>query len=96
MDIGSLYSESTELTWWSFNSCSLFLNVVEAYIGNNGTLFAIGCNNGKDISKLSAMRHEAEVILMPGTRLRVKSYPCTINNLRIFHIIEYERKEESN
>jgi hypothetical protein len=56
--------------WWSVNSCSKNLNVVQPFLGEQGTLFVIQATHGKDISEFSAMPDEKEVILMPGTRVR--------------------------
>jgi hypothetical protein len=59
--------------WWSVNSCSMALNVVERYLGGTGTVFAIDTVYGKDISTFSTFQEEQEIVLMPGTRVRAKS-----------------------
>jgi hypothetical protein len=56
--------------WWSINSCSMALNIVQPFLGESGTLFAIDAIDGKDISTFSAVPDEQEVVLMPGTRVR--------------------------
>jgi hypothetical protein len=41
-------------------------------LGESGTLFTIKTIDGKDVSQFSAVPDEEEVILMPGTCVRVK------------------------
>jgi len=56
--------------WWSVNSCSMAANILQPFLGEKGTVFAIDALHGKDISSFSAMSDEREVVLMPGTRVR--------------------------
>jgi hypothetical protein len=75
--------------WWSVNSSSTALNVVQCYLGERGTLFAIEATRGKKISEYSAFPEEQEVIIMPGTCLRVESEPFNfIDLLLIVHLKE--------
>lgn len=86
-EINSSYSENDVKEWWSVNSCSKALNVLEPYIGDTGTLFAINALNGRDISEYSAVEDEQEVILMPGSVLCVNSKPLVHRNkLTIVHL----------
>ena len=88
-DVGSVFVENDMQTWWSINSCSKALNVVEVYLGDTGTVFAIDATNGKDISAFSVFQQEQEVILMPGSRFRVKSKSLNFrNSLFIVHMEE--------
>ena len=64
--------------WWSINSCSKRLEVIQPYLNESGTFFAIETVYGKDISPYSAMRDEEEVILMPGTRVQLQCSPLEI------------------
>jgi hypothetical protein len=58
-------------------------------LDENGTLFAIETIHGRDISTFSAVPDEQEVIIMPGTRVRVKSQSLNISDrLFIFHLEE--------
>lgn len=59
-------------TWWSVNSCSKDLKVIQMYLDGMGTVFAIETIYGKDIARYSAYPDEQEVILMPGTRVHLK------------------------
>jgi len=88
-DVGSAFTDNDMQTWWSVNSCSKALNVVELYLGEKGTVFAIDATNGKDISEFSTFQEEQEVILMPGSRFRVKSKSLNFKNtLFIVHLEE--------
>jgi hypothetical protein len=77
--------------WWSVNSSSTTLDVVQRCVGERGTLYAIESINGKNVSEYSAFPEEQEVILMPGTRLRVGCKPIIfMDRLLLVHL-----KEES-
>jgi hypothetical protein len=65
------------------------INSVQPFLGESGTLFAIETIHGRDISMLSAVPDEQEVIIMPGTRVHVKSQSLNIpDRLFIFHLEE--------
>jgi len=86
---GSNLVKNDVRTWWSVNSCSTDLKVVELYLGEEGTLFAIKSLYGKDISLFSTFKAECEVVLMPGTRLYVKSDALNFkDHLFIVHLEE--------
>jgi len=88
-DIGSFPFEENVQIWWSVNSFSTALDVIQLYIGDMGTLFAIDAIHGKNISEYSAFTEEQEVILMPGTRVRWKSKPLNfMDRLLIVHLEE--------
>jgi hypothetical protein len=75
--------------WWSINSCSMALNIVQPYLGESGTLFAIDTIHGKDISAFSAVLDEQEVVLMPGTRVRRRHESLNfIDRLFVVHLEE--------
>jgi hypothetical protein len=76
-DLSSLYRENEDVVWWGITSCTVRLEVLEndAFLGKYGlrTAFCIQCQNGKNISRHSYFGNdEEEVILMPGSRLRVQ------------------------
>ncbi|CAF1309203.1 unnamed protein product [Adineta ricciae] len=89
-DIGSDFVDGSTETWWSVNSCSTDLNVVELYLGKTGTVFAIAVVNGKDISNYSTFKEEHEVVLLPGSALLIKSKPLSFEE-RLF-IVHLEEK----
>jgi hypothetical protein len=71
------------------NSCSRDLEVVELYLGESNTVFAIKSLHGKDISSFSSIQTEHEVVLLPGTRLRVQSNALNFEHrLSIVHLEE--------
>jgi hypothetical protein len=83
LDEGEVY------TWWDITSCSMNINSVQPFLDENGTLFAIETIHGRDISMFSAIPDEQEVIIMPGTRVRVKCQSLNIgDHLFICHLEE--------
>ena len=92
-NVGSDFVENRVETWWSVNSCSTDLNVVQLYLGKTGTVFAIDTMNGKDISEYSVFQEEHEVVLMPGIPLYIKSKPLSFEErLFIVHLEETSDK----
>jgi len=92
-DVGSDYNDDNDVTWYSINSCSKSLKVIEWYIGETGTVFAINALHGKDISDYSVFKEEQEIILMPGCHLRVKSKTLNFDN-RLFLVHMEEENSE--
>jgi hypothetical protein len=75
--------------WWGVNSCSTSLNIVQPFLGEKGTLFAIETIHGKDITAFSANPDEQEVILMPGTCVRARCESLVYDDrLFIVHLKE--------
>ncbi|CAF3423102.1 unnamed protein product [Rotaria sp. Silwood1] len=95
-DIDSDFANNSVKTWWSVNSCSKALDVIEIFVGGKGVIFAIQVMHGKDISEYSAMQGEQEVIIMPGARLRVKSNPLNFNNCLLIVHLEEESLSDQN
>ena len=88
-DVGSVFANDDTDIWWSVTSCSMDLKIVQPFLGERGTLFAIEVIHGKDISEFSANPEEQEVILMPGTRVRARYEPLSfIDRLFIVHLEE--------
>ena len=88
-DVGFSLFENDLQIWWSVNSCSRALDVVGPYVGERGIVFAIGAIHAKDVSDYSAFPVEKEVILMPGTHVRVQSNSLNFDNrLFIVHLAE--------
>jgi hypothetical protein len=80
-DISSNFVHNPLQTWWTVNSCSRNPRVIEFYLAETeGTVFGIEVIHGKDISKYSACPDEQEIILMPGTRIRVIDLPLKMRN----------------
>jgi hypothetical protein len=96
-DIALEYANNSVQIWWSVNSCSTHLNVVEAYLTTKGTLFSIKAMEGKDISAYSTFKTEQEIILMPGVQLRVKSKIEKFHDvLSIVHLEEQKTESMTN
>ena len=89
-DIGTFPNENEDTIWWSVNSSSIVLNVVQMFLSETSTLFAIDAIHGKNISEYSSFPEEQEVLLMPGTRVRVKSKSTHLKGS--FFIIHLEEK----
>ncbi|CAF0963664.1 unnamed protein product [Adineta steineri] len=90
---GSDFYDKDMFTWWSVNSCSLDASVAAIFTCEKGTLFCINTINGKDISDYSSANkeeiEEKEIVLMPGTRLRVKTKTFDIKDFYVVHLEEW-------
>lgn len=76
--------------WWSVNSCSLDASVIKPFLNDNGTVFVIEAIHAKDISVLSAVSDEKEVILMPGTRVRRKYGTLDLGTINVLQLEEID------
>ena len=65
------FKENNIHTWWSITSCSKYRDSAAGFTCEKGILFCIDSVYGKDIASYSALKNEEEIILMPGTKLRV-------------------------
>ncbi len=88
-NIGSNFVEDDVHTWWSVNSCSSYLNVAGMFAGEKGTLFYINAIHAKDITKYAVRQDEEEIVLMPGTRLRVKYKEADVFGFIVVHLEEW-------
>jgi len=89
-DVSAGYRKGMRLTWASMSSCSNDAGVVQNFLNKkaHSTLFTIDCINGKSITKYSAIASEHEVILMPGTQLKIAGNLLEFNGLHIVHLEE--------
>jgi hypothetical protein len=90
-DVSKSFKKGQKITWWSISSCSTSINVISAFLGKvpQSTLFSIQCSSGKSISAYTCYPDENEVILMPGTMLKVVSDPLDHHGgLHIIHLKE--------
>ncbi len=86
----SNYIEGQMFTWWNVNSCSLTADVSAGFTCGNGILFCINTIYSKDIRTYSSAKTgEEEVILMPGTRLRVQSKTFEDHGFSVVHLEEW-------
>ncbi|CAF1298453.1 unnamed protein product [Rotaria magnacalcarata] len=80
------YPKEQIITWWGITSCTQTPDeIVGSLLGKNLTLLNIKILNGKDISEYSCKSYETEIILLPGTRLRVNDVSKNVN-LNIYEI----------
>jgi hypothetical protein len=79
-----------DFIWWGVSSCTDSLEVVEKFVGRSGvrTLFMIDCLNGKAIKPHSFYKDENEILLMPGTYLRVIDKCSPADDLHIIRLRE--------
>ncbi|CAF1098872.1 unnamed protein product [Rotaria magnacalcarata] len=86
----SNFMENSFHIWWSVNSCTLDLNVASVLADLMGTLFCIDAIYGRDITQYSAFQEkEKEIVLMPGTLLRVKGTRSDRNGVSTIHLEEW-------
>ncbi|CAF4839605.1 unnamed protein product, partial [Rotaria sp. Silwood1] len=87
-NVMDLYQE--DFIWWGISSCTETMKVMEKFVGRSGirTLFMIECINGKAIKSHSFYKDENEILLMPGTYLRVIDKWSPANDLYIIHLQE--------
>ena len=87
-DVSDLYQD--DFIWWGVSSCTESMNVMERFVGRSGirTIFMIECINGKAIRSHSFYKDENEIILMPGTYLRVIGKWSPADGLHMIHLRE--------
>jgi hypothetical protein len=92
LDMSARYVKDSYITWWAFSSCTRSLSLLESnmYLGQTGdrTIFNIETINGKDISSHSHFGQEDEVLLMPGTYMKVVSQLNPAPNLHMIQLKE--------
>lgn len=79
-----------DVIWWGVSSCTEKLSIMEEFLGTDGerTLFNIQCSNGKAIRAHSHFENEEEILLMPGTYLRVVGKYKPSKDLHIIQLRE--------
>ena len=72
-DLSSQYETGQTITWWGVSSCTASVSVIDGFVGNSGsrTLFSIDAKNARSIRHHSMFAKEDEILLLPGTYLRV-------------------------
>lgn len=87
-NVSDLYEE--DFIWWGASSCTETMEILERFIGRSSvrTIFMIECIHGKAIKAHSAHENENEILLMPGTFLRVISKWSPADNLYMVHLQE--------
>jgi hypothetical protein len=95
MDFSEDYAGKEDITWWHINSCSENVKALEDFIGQSGkrTLFSIESCRGKMIQECSDYPEEQEILLLPGTRLRVVGILKQPSDLHIIQLKEVVPEE---
>lgn len=91
LKIGKHFTKDQIFTWWTVNSCSSSVNVIERFLGgtNKSTLFLIEAMNGKNVSRYTAYETEDEIILRIETEFQVKANPLKQSDgSYVVHLIE--------
>jgi len=90
-DLSTDYKKGKRLTWWSFSSCTLELEVLqnELFLGTKGkrTIFTLTSKLGVEIMKYSMYKNEAEILFPPGIRLTVSSI-LNQGDFQLVHLTE--------
>ncbi|CAF4092970.1 unnamed protein product [Adineta steineri] len=90
-DISQYFNKNEELTWWSITSCSLSMLTIMHFLASETTmtLILIEAVHGKYVTGYTKYPNEDEVLLGPGTQLRVVSdaldHPGGVN---VVHLVE--------
>jgi hypothetical protein len=77
-----------KIIWWNIISCSSSDNIIKDCLGQNSSLCFIEAVNGKDISIYSNSPNQNEIILCPGTRLRVVNNVQEQTSSQVLHLTE--------
>jgi len=76
-NLASAYPEKKEFIWWGLTSCTTDMKQLESEIfcGKTGdrTIFTIADHQGVAIQEFSQFPNEAEILLPPASKFRVKS-----------------------
>jgi hypothetical protein len=72
VDIVHHFQQNEEITWWNVSSCSFSVVTIRRFLDHHSILCSIEVLNGKSVRDFTLDSTEDEVLLPPGTRLRVK------------------------
>ena len=72
-DLVQYLQDNDEITWSTFSSCSFSCTMIRGILDESSVLCSINAVNGKSIRDFAYNSSQDEVLLLPGTRLRVKS-----------------------
>jgi hypothetical protein len=90
------YKKGEKIVWWGFSSCTGTMDILNnhAFMGVSGarTLFAIECQNGKDIRQHSYFKSEDEFLLPAARELQVKSVVPQADGLTLIQLEETQPK----
>ena len=83
-----------ECIWGGFSLCTNRQNELTKFLDKSPehTIFKIDCKNGINLHKFSHNQEENEIILMPGTCLRVKEKSISGKGAHLVHLVEVPGK----
>jgi len=97
IDLSAKFPKGADIYWWAFSSTTKELSTLQnpEFLGTSGvrTIFNIQVKRGSDISRYSMFqgeKSEAEVLLFPGTKLRVLDSMAMGSGLFMVHLEEVE------
>ncbi len=71
------------------------VDVIKTFLSNTGSiLFLIEASNARDINNYTSFPNEHEVILPPGTQLRVIANAMDHSNMQVVHLREVTGEEQ--
>lgn len=73
-DLRGEYTTGKTITWWGVSSCTPRLEIAQQFLGGAGrrVLFEVHAHRAVSIRAFSAYAQEDELVLAPGTQLRVE------------------------
>jgi len=91
-DLRPKYPKGSVATWWGVSSCTSKLEVARGFLGAHGrrTLFEVRTHTAVSIRSLSAFTGEEELVLAPGTQLRVTDVTTDASGLSTVRLEECE------
>lgn len=92
------YKEGDEKIWWAFSSCTKSLNVLNSdlFLGQTGkrVIFSVETFDGRLVTEYSDFPDEEEILLLPGTRLKVFAKLNPAPDLHIIQLKQVQSKEQ--
>ena len=91
VELAKTLQENQEIVCWHVTSCSRSLDTISRLLNKGAVLCSIESLRGKNIDLFSPQFEEHEVLFLPGTRLRVRSFDQTMNRHRlVIHLEEID------
>ncbi|CAF1204676.1 unnamed protein product [Rotaria sordida] len=87
--IANNLKKNEDIIWGCISSCSSSIDIIKNYLDEKSILCSIEVKSGKHICGYTGYLKEDEVLLLPGTRLRVKKigYDSSIRQ-HVIHLVE--------
>ena len=89
IDLAKQMRENENFVWACVSSCSTSVHLIKSYGDHNTALCSINITEGKHIYQHSKSSDEDEILLLPGTRLRVKKSGYDVSIRRyVVHLVQ--------